>query len=114
MKKLILCATAAAGFAASGAALASGAAECQQGMANFFPTPEHCHQPQRVYPGYPYAYGWPSDRVYGANAYPYQYQQVLPDGRLAWATPYPRTARDRDGDGVRNRHDRYPDDPRYR
>lgn len=30
------------------------------------------------------------------------------------ATPYPPTRRDRDGDGVRNSRDRYPDDPRYR
>lgn len=29
-------------------------------------------------------------------------------------TPYPRTSRDRDGDGVPNSRDRYPDDPRYR
>jgi len=35
-----------------------------------------------------------------------------------WGQPYasafPRTSRDRDGDGVRNNRDRYPDDPRYR
>ena len=31
-----------------------------------------------------------------------------------WASAYPRTSRDRDGDGVRNNRDRYPDDPRYR
>lgn len=116
MKKLILCATAAAGLMAGGGALASGTAECQQGMTNFFPVPEHCHQAPRVYPyGHPYAYGAPHYPVYGARGYPYGYQQVLPS-QLAWmqATPYPRTARDRDGDGVRNRRDRYPDDPRYR
>ena len=31
-----------------------------------------------------------------------------------YASAYPRTSRDRDGDGVRNNRDRYPDDPRYR
>ena len=30
-----------------------------------------------------------------------------------YAAPYPRTRNDRDGDGVRNNRDRYPDDPRY-
>lgn len=36
-------------------------------------------------------------------------------GRLdRWVYAYPRTRRDRDGDGVRNQRDRYPDDPRYR
>ena len=37
--------------------------------------------------------------------------------RRAWerqASAYPRTRSDRDGDGVRNSRDRYPDDPRYR
>ena len=43
------------------------------------------------YAGLPYAWGVP------------QYQ-----------APYARSERDRDGDGVRNSRDRYPDDPRYR
>lgn len=42
------------------------------------------------------------------------------DGRYAWVDPrsgriYNRgTRHDRDGDGIRNNRDRYPDDPRYR
>ncbi len=68
--------------------------------------------------------GWHPGQVYGADAYgsPNVISQarILRDGRLVapgyygYATPYERTSRDRDGDGVRNSRDRYPDDPRYR
>jgi hypothetical protein len=49
----------------------------------------------------------------------YGWQQPwLADGRWAqtdrYASQYRRTYRDRDGDGVANNVDRYPDDPRYR
>ena len=45
-----------------------------------------------------YGYGWGN---WGNWGQPYAYA-------------YPRTRNDRDGDGVRNNRDRYPDDPRYR
>jgi hypothetical protein len=68
---------------------------------------------------YPPNYGYyPWGNAYGLPG-------VIADGRwgqnygynntpYAYASPYARTERDRDGDGVRNSRDRYPDDPRYR
>jgi hypothetical protein len=45
----------------------------------------------------------------------YGLPSIIADGRwgqnYGYASPYPRTDRDRDGDGVRNNRDRYPDDP---
>ena len=67
--------------------------------------------------------GWTVDQAYGSNgagpAWGADLGGVqLSDGR--WVAPqyyqysrYPRTRRDRDGDGVPNNRDRYPDDPRY-
>ena len=45
--------------------------------------------------------------IMGSSTYP---------GNYAYSGnyPYARSRRDRDGDGVPNRADRYPDDPRYR
>ena len=66
-------------------------------------------------PGTPEYYGnsgWtPPDQlpyyVYGNRAYvPYSTGPAYP------YTPYARSRTDRDGDGVSNRRDRYPDDPR--
>ena len=48
-----------------------------------------------------------------ANGYGYGWGPGYYGWNQAYATPYPRTSRDRDGDGVRNNRDRYPDDPRY-
>jgi hypothetical protein len=76
--------------------------------------PGYTQQGYQVYgaPGYP-AYGNPGyppvnnsgyyggATVYGTQPYPQGYAQ-----------PYGADSRDRDGDGVRNRDDRYPDDPR--
>jgi hypothetical protein len=40
--------------------------------------------------------------------------QTLPDGRvIEYSKQYPRTAADLDGDGVPNRYDRFPNDPRF-
>ena len=46
--------------------------------------------------------------TYGYNNYGYN------NNNYGYTSPYPRTSRDRDGDGVPNSRDRYPDDPRYR
>jgi hypothetical protein len=70
--------------------------------------------------------GWTVDQAYGGNGNAYGYGSalggvLLSDGR--WVpnyssnpnySQYARTRRDRDGDGVPNWNDRYPDDPRYR
>lgn len=67
--------------------------------------------------------GWTVDQAYGNNGYGPAWSSALPgvllsDGRWAdgrYTVPqYARTRRDRDGDGVANWNDRYPDDPRYR
>lgn len=69
--------------------------------------------------------GWTVDQAYGGNGYGYgpAWSSAFPgvllsDGRWAdgrYTVPqYPRTRSDRDGDGVPNWNDRYPDDPRYR
>jgi hypothetical protein len=63
-----------------------------------------------TYCGYPY---------YGQLGSLSQLPLILSDGRLAipqqqFVAPYSRTQRDRDGEGIRNSRDRYPDDPRYR
>lgn len=111
MKKLMLASAAAALLGAGGAAFGQ-SAECQRGMFAGY-TPDPCAPVISSVPQ-PHPYGWQ-----GAH-YPYM-EHVLPlvlaDGRLlprGFVTPYAPTRRDRDGDGVRNRHDRYPDDPRYR
>ena len=40
--------------------------------------------------------------------------ETLPDGSIRqFAKPYPKTADDHDGDGVPNRYDRFPNDPRF-
>jgi hypothetical protein len=110
MKKLILLAAAAAAFAAAGGAMAQGVywtPEC--GTAN---SPQ-CDQVRPNWSG-------SSNYHYNPN---FSMQQQLPphvivDGRYGvphtFVSPYPPTRRDRDGDGVRNSRDRYPDDPRYR
>lgn len=68
-------------------------------------------------------------RIYGNSGWtPEQMAGNNPEGGVLWGngryiardyrqhyrTRFDRTPRDRDGDGVRNRQDRYPDDPRYR
>ena len=115
MKKLIL-------VLAGAAALAGGTAFAQATSPDFTGV-----QPGVTHPEYPQAYGnsgWTPDKAYGYNnGYPYnrgQLPYILSDGRLVvpqvpqYVTPYARTNRDRDGDGIRNSRDRYPDDPRYR
>ena len=117
MKKLIL-------FLAGAAALAGGSAFAQANSPQFTGV-----QPGGSHPEYPQPYGnsgWTPDMAYGGSNSPYysgQVPYVLSDGR--WVVPqvgvpqvvvptYRRSSRDRDGDGVRNSRDRYPDDPRYR
>lgn len=87
-------------------------------------------QPNNLQPGDP-AYGgqiygnsgWTPDQAYGGqNVWVYpniiSQSQILRDGRYVvpgyYGSQYERSRRDRDGDGIRNNRDRYPDDPRYR
>jgi hypothetical protein len=62
--------------------------------------------------------GWTPEQISGNNA---AGSVLWGDGRYIarefrqqYHSRFDRTPRDRDGDGVRNRQDRYPDDPRYR
>jgi len=115
MKKLMI-ALAMAG--AAGMALAqSGAAEC----AGRTPAtgPAWCFGEQALPNAQVYRQGVP----YYSQGLPLYHPGVNPWGAVLQGSPYygvpyasayPRTSRDRDGDGVRNRSDRYPDDPRYR
>jgi len=124
MPKIVLSALAAAALCITGSAFAQdGGAECQAGSAwgpkpgcGAGPSPGAANPyadrnawvvPQAVspYPELPqeaYAY---RNRVYGANVYP-------ENTRSYYRHRHGRSA-DRDGDGVADRHDRYPDDPRY-
>ena len=111
MKKLMLALLAVASLQA-GAAFAQDAETLAGGAWRTTPNPNPV-------PGTPEYYGnsgWPpappqqpqSPYYYGNRAYPVPYAYSNP----APAYPYLRPRRgDRDGDGVRNRRDRYPDDP---
>jgi hypothetical protein len=129
MKKLIYSVAAAAALVAGGA-WAQGA-DCQAGSAwgqkpgcgatdaappiagNSGWTPPYYYPEQAVVPGVAYP---PFAQAYPQQVYPY-----ASNGTQVWVDPStgaqysirPR-ANDRDGDGVRNNRDRYPDDPRYR
>jgi hypothetical protein len=109
MRKLMLSVFAVASFAAGAAFAQSGDAESQAGSA---------WRSNPIYgpaPGSPEHYGnsgWPP-----AEQQPYydsRSRRYVPYGnRSAPAYPHFQPSRgDRDGDGVRNRRDRYPDDPR--
>jgi hypothetical protein len=109
MKKLMIALAVAA--AAGGAFAQSGAAECQLGPSS----PAWCfgqagQQPQAQYNN-PYVWSNRSPYVYGT---PWGVAQASRYYNNGYAAPYQRTRRDRDGDGIPNRRDRYPDDPRYR
>lgn len=121
MKKL-MCVAAAAAALVAGSAFAQ-SAECQAGSA-WGPKPG-CDSsggvPAQVYGNS----GWSPDMIYNNNGYGVPYALgalggvLLNDGRwvpnnYAYNTPYTRSRRDRDGDGIPNWQDRYPDDPRYR
>jgi hypothetical protein len=123
MKKTISVLVAVAALAGLGVAQAQdGGAECQasgrcgnvgrdKGLdsnGNYDPRIAQENAARGIYPYVPGTYAYPG--VYG-------YPQVLANGQLVQPYAlgqYPRTSRDRDGDGVRNSRDRYPDDPRYR
>jgi hypothetical protein len=125
MQKIALSALAAAALCLGGGAFAQdGGAECQAGSA-WGPKPgcgagpsagaanpyadrsawvvPQAASPSIVLPQEAYAY---HNRVYGANVYPENTRSYYRHGRARRG--------DRDGDGVPDRHDRYPDDPRYR
>jgi hypothetical protein len=124
MKKILSVLLAAAALASVGVAQAQdGGAECQasgrcgnvgrdKGLdanGNFDPRIAQDNASRGIYPPNSGYYGWGGQ--YGLPA-------IIADGRwgqnYGYASPYPRSNRDRDGDGVRNNRDRYPDDPRYR
>ena len=110
MKKVFIAAAALAALAAGGAAMAQGDAQCQvnpascSNWANSTPTYGYSGPNVYVQPGVRIAQGaWPYayNRQYAQPQYPQYWQRA----------PYARTRRDRDGDGVPNWRDRYPDDP---
>lgn len=113
MKRLIIGVAVAA---AAGASFAqTGSAECSLGPSS----PAWCYPDSQQQQPYvrryvqPYGYAWGNrwdNRGYAYTA-PWGVAQAR---RYGYVTPYPRTRRDRDGDGVPNRWDRHPDDPRYR
>ena len=120
MKKTISILLAAAALAGVGMAQAQdGGAECQasgrcghqareQGLdanGNYDPRIAQENAARGIYPQGAYYGG-----IYG-------FPQIIANGQLVQPHifgQYPRTNRDRDGDGVRNSRDRYPDDGRYR
>lgn len=134
MKKLMLSLAAVAALA-SGGAWAQGA-DCQAGSA--WGTPPGCGNPSDntlIYgnnSGWPpangnvYSYGYALPGVLGALGLPQVINNgsvyTTPDGRRVYVDPntgiaYAQNSRrswDRDGDGIANNRDRYPDDPRYR
>ena len=107
MKHFILSALAVAAMASSGAVLAQGA-EGQAGSAwegwqvvpgyGAVPPPERTTDP----------WGRPLYRRYGSTPYAAPYSNVP---AYPYGVPDTRTRRDRDGDSVPNRTDRFPDDP---
>lgn len=105
MKKAFIAAAALAALAAGGAAMAQGSAQCQA-------DPDSCSStPSYGYRG-PNVYVQPGVRIaQGARPYAYNQQYAQPRYRQWQRTPYARTRRDHDGDGVPNWRDRYPNDP---
>jgi hypothetical protein len=125
MQRIMLSALAATALCIGGSVFAQdGGAECQAGSAwgpkpgcGAGPSPGVANPyadqrawvvpqavaPATVVPYEAYAYG---NRVYGPNVYPENTRSYYRHGRSRRG--------DRDGDGVPDRADRYPDDPRYR
>jgi hypothetical protein len=109
MRKLMLSVFAVAGFAAGAAFAQSGDAESQAGSA-WRSNPDSVYGPVPGTAEYYGNSGWPpaDQRVYDSRS-----RRYGPADRSAPVYPYVQPSRgDRDGDGVRNRRDRYPDDPR--
>ena len=110
MKKLMYA------MAATGALLATGAF-AQADSPQFTGVQPGITHPDRG--GYIYGNsGWTPEQMAGNNA---EGSLLYGDGlyvqrqyRQQYQPRFDRTPRDRDGDGVRNRQDRFPDDPRYR
>lgn len=114
MKKFILSAVAVGALAIGGVAQADVIDSVGNTISRLFgipydPTPAAA-VPLGQYGSYRDAWG---RTVYlGANNQPVyieQNGQLIPYGTVAMAPSY-----DRDGDGIANQYDRFPDDPRYR
>ena len=116
MRKLLHAMLTAAALSAAGAAMAQGSgAECQGVTASGTPYACGAHSmpgfpgitaPGTYYPPGTYANVVPSEN----QAYAPPQYRVEP--AYPYAYPYARPSRrDRDGDGVPNRSDRYPDNP---
>lgn len=109
MKKLMLSVLAIAALSTGAAWAQDGGAEAQAGSA-WRQKPDYGPAPGT--PEYYGNSGWPPAQ----QIYPYGYGDRAQAPRAAPAYPYVPLARasrrDRDGDGVRNSRDRYPDDPR--
>ena len=120
MKKLIMTAAAAAALTGMGGAFAQ-SAECQPGIFGHSTMPGCQSNPNVGIEDH--GWGWGS-KLFGYGGYPQGQPLVLADGRVIipqYVLPqqqvlpqFQPSRRDRDGDGVRNSRDRYPDDPRYR
>ena len=113
MKKLIVAAMAVGTIAVAGAARADVIDSVGNAISNLFGVP-YDPNPYGAVPGSVYigsdGYRYQVDAA-GRSIRLDQYATVVPYGGSAYpvGTPY-----DRDGDGIDNRYDRYPDDPRYR
>jgi hypothetical protein len=114
MKKLMLSILAAAGMAAGGAAFAQqGGAECQAGIA--WGANPGCGDPTAPPPAPPNASvlsGPIADPYYDPRFGYYDPRVYEPSRHRRAPLVVQPSRRDRDGDGVRNRDDRYPNDPR--
>jgi hypothetical protein len=129
MKKFIFSAVAAGALAVGGAASAQDVGDVLTNILGSFGVPVYGTQQQQSGSVYVDQYGRQvmidqygrhvlvqpntvyGNTVYGNTVYDAYGRPVYttPNGSYAYANP-----RDRDGDGVRNRLDRWPDDPRYR
>lgn len=113
MKKFILSAMAVAAFAVGGVAKADVIDSVGNAISRLFGVPYDATR-YGVAPGTTiYTDGYGRTYYLGANNQPIYIQpnaQVAPyAGNYAMAPSY-----DRDGDGIANQYDRYPDDARYR
>jgi hypothetical protein len=111
MHKLLLSSAAGLALAASAGAFAQ-LPPCQPGLVWGGCQPLQMSSDTRVLGAGP-----ASAAVASAELQPYALgvaTEIRTDGSVhQYAKPYPRTAADHDGDGIPNRYDRFPQDPRF-
>jgi hypothetical protein len=113
MRKLMLSVLAVASLVTGAAFAQSGDAESQAGSAWRTP-PDSAYGPIPGTPEYYGNSGWPPIQEPRTYRYDNRGRAYVPDayrGAPAYRQLHP-SRRDRDGDGVRNSRDRYPDNPR--